>query len=134
MFYDEKPEKLNRLTLQSTELAVTRDTYHPPSLKVRPHIDARSENAAASAASAVFGESFSFERPAWQAEAACADSDSEDFFTERGESEKGAKEVCAGCDVRAQCLEFGLHEKFGIWGGLSERQRSAVRRQRRRAA
>jgi WhiB family redox-sensing transcriptional regulator len=41
--------------------------------------------------------------------------------------------VCAGCPVRLQCLEMALQndERFGIWGGLSERERRRVRLQRR---
>jgi WhiB family redox-sensing transcriptional regulator len=55
------------------------------------------------------------------------------FFPERGESVKEAKAVCTGCPVRAECLEYALdnQEKFRIWGGLSERGRRQLRRQRR---
>ncbi|MDG2260961.1 MAG: WhiB family transcriptional regulator [Actinomycetota bacterium] len=61
------------------------------------------------------------------------------FFPERGASTKEAKEVCRGCVVREDCLEYALDhgEKFGIWGGMSERERRRLRRQRalaRRAA
>ena len=61
------------------------------------------------------------------------------FFPERGASTREAKEVCRGCVVREDCLEYALAngEKFGIWGGLSERERRRLRRQRamqRRAA
>ncbi len=40
--------------------------------------------------------------------------------------------MCRGCVVREECLEFALAngEKFGIWGGMSERERRRVRRQR----
>ena len=43
-----------------------------------------------------------------------------------------AKEVCRGCVVREDCLEFAIanSEKFGIWGGMSERERRRVRRAR----
>ena len=61
------------------------------------------------------------------------------FFPERGARTKEAKEVCRGCIVREDCLEYALShgEKFGIWGGMSERERRRLRRQRalaRRAA
>ena len=61
------------------------------------------------------------------------------FFPERGASTREAKEVCRGCVVREDCLEYALAngEKFGIWGGLSERERRRLRRARamsRRAA
>ena len=52
------------------------------------------------------------------------------FFPERGASTREAKEVCRGCVVRLDCLEYALvnGEKFGIWGGLSERERRRLRR------
>ena len=74
--------------------------------------------------------------PAWRALAACRGVDPELFFTERGESTGDAKAICRDCDVRADCLEYALanKEKFGIWGGLSERERRKLRQARRRAA
>ena len=49
-----------------------------------------------------------------------------------GASTREAKEVCRGCVVREECLEYALAngEKFGIWGGMSERERRRIRRQR----
>jgi len=75
----------------------------------------------------------------WQERANCYGVDPDLFFPERGASTREAKGVCAGCEVRADCLEYALDngEKFGIWGGLSERERRRLRRQRaleRRAA
>jgi WhiB family redox-sensing transcriptional regulator len=69
------------------------------------------------------------ERPRWQRRAACAGVNPELFFTERGESTGDAKEVCLGCCVRQECLDFALAngEKFGIWGGKSERERRSLR-------
>lgn len=74
-------------------------------------------------------------RPRWQQDAACLGVDPDLFFPERGASTREAKEVCAGCQVRAGCLEYALAngEKFGIWGGLSERERRRIRRARRLA-
>ena len=68
----------------------------------------------------------------WQDYANCLGVDSDLFFPERGASTREAKEVCRGCIVRAQCLEYALvnSEKFGIWGGMSERERRRIRRQR----
>lgn len=68
----------------------------------------------------------------WTEHAACRGLNPELFFPERGASTREAKEVCRGCVVREQCLEFALQngEKFGIWGGLSERERRRIRRQR----
>jgi WhiB family redox-sensing transcriptional regulator len=61
----------------------------------------------------------------WQRDALCAQIDPEMFFPEKGGSTAEAKAVCARCDVRQQCLDYALDngERFGIWGGLSERQR-----------
>ena len=72
----------------------------------------------------------------WQEEANCLGVDPDLFFPERGASTREAKEVCRGCVVREQCLEFALQngEKFGIWGGLSERERRRIRRQRAQVA
>ena len=57
-------------------------------------------------------------------------------FLSAGASTREAKEVCRGCEVRHDCLEFALQngEKFGIWGGLSERERRRIRRQRAQVA
>ena len=68
----------------------------------------------------------------WQAFANCLGVDPDLFFPERGASTKEAKQVCQGCVVREDCLEYALAngEKFGIWGGMSERERRRIRRQR----
>lgn len=68
--------------------------------------------------------------PIWQDFANCLGVDPELFFPGRGESTKEAKEVCYGCIVREDCLAFGLDERFGIWGGMSERERRILRRRR----
>lgn len=67
---------------------------------------------------------------AWQADALCAQTDPEAFFPEKGGSTRDAKSICASCTVRAECLEYALEndERFGIWGGLSERERRKLRR------
>ena len=69
---------------------------------------------------------------AWQDQANCLGVDPDLFFPERGASTREAKEVCRGCVVRNDCLEYALDngEKFGICGGLSERERRRLRRQR----
>ena len=68
----------------------------------------------------------------WQNQANCLGVDPDLFFPERGASTREAKDVCKGCVVRQVCLEFALikGEKFGIWGGTSERERRRIRRQR----
>ncbi|MBO0872646.1 MAG: WhiB family transcriptional regulator [Pseudonocardia sp.] len=72
----------------------------------------------------------------WQENALCAQTDPEAFFPEKGGSTKEAKKVCRSCEVRQECLEYALanDERFGIWGGLSERERRALRKRRRRDA
>ena len=69
----------------------------------------------------------------WRLDALCAETDPEAFFPEKGGSTREAKRVCGGCAVRMECLESALanDERFGIWGGLSERERRRVRLQRR---
>ncbi|WP_345377484.1 WhiB family transcriptional regulator [Frondihabitans cladoniiphilus] len=67
---------------------------------------------------------------AWQADSLCAQTDPEAFFPEKGGSTRDAKKICASCDVKAQCLDYALQndERFGIWGGLSERERRKLRK------
>lgn len=66
----------------------------------------------------------------WQSDALCAQTDPEAFFPEKGGSTRDAKRVCGACNVKAQCLEYALanDERFGIWGGLSERERRRLRK------
>ena len=70
----------------------------------------------------------------WQDLALCAQTDPEAFFPEKGASTRDAKRTCARCEAKAECLEDALErrEPFGVWGGLSERERR--RELRRRAA
>jgi WhiB family redox-sensing transcriptional regulator len=66
----------------------------------------------------------------WQDRALCAQTDPEAFFPEKGGSTREAKRICMGCEVRTECLEYALahDERFGIWGGLSERERRRLKR------
>lgn len=72
----------------------------------------------------------------WQDYANCRGADADLFFPERGASTRKAKAICGECQVKAQCLDFAIDvgEKFGIWGGMSERERRRVRRDRQIAA
>ncbi|THG30729.1 WhiB family transcriptional regulator [Naasia lichenicola] len=67
---------------------------------------------------------------AWQADSLCAQTDPEAFFPEKGGSTREAKKICTSCEVKQQCLEYALQndERFGIWGGLSERERRKLRK------
>lgn len=66
----------------------------------------------------------------WQTDSLCAQTDPEAFFPEKGGSTRDAKKICSSCEVRTQCLEYALEndERFGIWGGLSERERRKLRK------
>jgi WhiB family redox-sensing transcriptional regulator len=66
--------------------------------------------------------------PPWMALAACAGMPTELWFPERGERPEVALKTCHTCVVSDECVAYGLGEHFGIWGGLSERQRRKVRR------
>ncbi|MFC8448189.1 WhiB family transcriptional regulator [Kitasatospora sp. NPDC057223] len=74
---------------------------------------------------------------AWQSVAACRGMDSSVFFAppdERSEAkhsrEAAARRVCARCPVREACADFALrsHETYGVWGGLTEKERARGRR------
>lgn len=69
-------------------------------------------------------------RPPWRDAAACRGMDPALFFPERGTPTADAKAVCRTCRVRSECLADALdaRERFGIWGGYSERERRAMRR------
>lgn len=58
-------------------------------------------------------------------DALCLQVDPDLFFPDSGQSAEPAKRICRRCPVRAECLEYALRhgERFGVWGGLSERQR-----------
>ncbi|WP_424211024.1 WhiB family transcriptional regulator [Streptomyces sp. BI20] len=64
--------------------------------------------------------------------ALCAQTGAEFFYPEPGNSVRQAKALCGRCEARAACLEYALEhdERFGVWGGLSERERRALRPRR----
>ena len=65
----------------------------------------------------------------WRERALCAETDPEAFFPEKGGSTRAAKAICLSCEVREDCLQAALNndERFGIWGGLSERDRRKLK-------
>jgi WhiB family redox-sensing transcriptional regulator len=78
-------------------------------------------------------------RGTWRDRAACRRADPELFFpiTAVGpalDQIAHAKRLCLGCPVRRPCLDWALRHdiQFGIWGGLTEDDRRAVRRILRR--
>ncbi|AHH93666.1 WhiB family transcriptional regulator [Kutzneria viridogrisea] len=67
----------------------------------------------------------------WRIRAACRDEDPEQLFV-RGAEQRKAKIVCLGCPVRTECLAEALDNRieFGVWGGMTERERRALLRRR----
>jgi WhiB family transcriptional regulator, redox-sensing transcriptional regulator len=65
----------------------------------------------------------------WRELAACRDTDLEVLFPGRGESAGPARQVCAARPVRQPCLDYAITNRIvhGIWGGLTERERRALR-------
>ncbi len=68
--------------------------------------------------------------PEWHERALCAQTDPEAFFPEKGGSTREAKRICTRCEVRVDCLADALDrdERFGVWGGLTERERRKLKR------
>jgi hypothetical protein len=78
-----------------------------------------------------------YTRPAWYSFAACEGMGTagHNLFFEL-EAEARAKAVCHSCPVEDICLEYALaqREDYGVWGGMSEKERKALRRRRFREA
>jgi WhiB family redox-sensing transcriptional regulator len=77
--------------------------------------------------------------PDWRADGACRTADPDLFFpvvagTAGSKQVAKARQICAGCPVKEQCLDFALrtHEAAGIWGGTTPEERIRVRRARHR--
>lgn len=69
----------------------------------------------------------------WRQQANCLGTAVNLFFPEQGASTHDAvwaKAICAACPVRTECLDANIDEKWGIWGGMSERERRKERRRR----
>jgi WhiB family transcriptional regulator, redox-sensing transcriptional regulator len=64
----------------------------------------------------------------WQSEASCRGVDAELFFPATEDEAMPAKAICEQCPVRVACLAFALerNEKFGVWGGLTEKERARL--------
>lgn len=67
----------------------------------------------------------------WPSMAACRGTDPDELFVQ-GAAQNRAKSVCLGCQVRTECLADALdnHTEFGVWGGMTERERRALLRRR----
>ena len=71
----------------------------------------------------------------WQERANCLGVDPDLFFPERGASTREAKAVCRRCEVIDTCLKWAIEtgQDAGVWGGLSEDERRALKRRNARA-
>ncbi len=71
--------------------------------------------------------------PAWREDGACWGSNSDVFFPEKGGDASEARAICERCDVINECRDFAVegHEDKGVWGNTTERQRRAIRKERR---
>jgi WhiB family redox-sensing transcriptional regulator len=76
----------------------------------------------------------------WQESARCAQTDPELFFPEKGHNATRARRICFACPVRVPCLEAALGGAsawhgidVGIWGGLTPRERQAIKHERKAA-
>ncbi|MEP6695832.1 MAG: WhiB family transcriptional regulator [Pseudonocardiales bacterium] len=67
----------------------------------------------------------------WGTKAACRQTDPDSLFVQ-GAAQNRAKAVCIGCPVRTECLADALDNRveFGVWGGMTERERRALLRRR----
>jgi WhiB family redox-sensing transcriptional regulator len=76
-------------------------------------------------------------RPAWIRHAACRGMDPNLWYPDVGANDHtiaAAKAVCARCPVADECLEYGLNDRWAIFGGLDQRERREIRKQRREGA
>ena len=75
------------------------------------------------------------ERP-WLVFSACRDAEPELFFPSTREQADTALSICASCPVQPECLEYAMEagERFGIWGGLTEKGRKKLAGRLRRTA
>lgn len=72
----------------------------------------------------------------WKTQARCLDADPDIFFPPEGVNIREARAVCATCPVQEQCLEYAIrnHIEYGVWGGMSVRQREILARKMNRSA
>lgn len=72
-----------------------------------------------------------FDQSDWRVSGACRDADPDVLFV-RGAEQRRAKLICVACPVRTECLAEALDNRieFGVWGGMTERERRALLRRR----
>ncbi len=68
---------------------------------------------------------------AWSSQAACRETDPDEMFVQ-GAAQNRVKQICCGCPVKMECLADALDNRieFGVWGGMTERERRALLRRR----
>lgn len=71
----------------------------------------------------------------WQRQGRCRGSDPDPWFPQRGDNKQHveiAKAICNTCPVQQRCGEYGIanNEEFGVWGGLTGRERRKIRSRR----
>ena len=72
----------------------------------------------------------------WMARGNCRAVDPAVFFPSDGVGVEIARQICQGCPVKQQCLDYAIYHRIdhGVWGGASERERRRIARRRRVAA
>lgn len=73
--------------------------------------------------------------PNWRVLGSCATKHYPDlWFESEATSHAAAKLVCQNCEIRKECLEYAMEEKinYGMWGGLTERERRRLKKERHR--
>ena len=69
----------------------------------------------------------------WHARGLCVGADPEIFFPSHGDPGTEARQICASCGIREDCLKYATEaDEFGIWAGLDQQQRRALRKKQRR--
>jgi len=65
----------------------------------------------------------------WPSQAACRTGNPDALFVQ-GAEQNVAKRICRSCPVRYECLADALDNRieFGVWGGMTERERRALLR------
>jgi WhiB family redox-sensing transcriptional regulator len=67
----------------------------------------------------------------WRRDARCRDEHPDTLFVQ-GAQQRDVREVCKACPVRTECLAHALDNRirFGVWGGMTERERKALLKRR----
>src|SRR5699024_9889577 len=68
----------------------------------------------------------------WIEQATCREADPDRFFVRGAAQARAVQRLCARCPVQEDCLEYALANEidFGVWGGMTERQRRSLQRRR----